>query len=190
MNKKQHGFTLIELLVVIAIIGILTTFVTSNLTQAQARARDAKRKSDLQIIAQGLEMYYAQYNSYPTPAISSESDGVNQLVFSTSNEKSLRDPNGNIYIKSVPKDPINNASNSYVYDYCTNNHPNPTQFNLYARLENINDPERFCGYTNWENTNCEFTNQSTTSCGVSSAGGSPRQLSTIKTQANYVVTDP
>ncbi|PIS08253.1 hypothetical protein COT76_02470, partial [Candidatus Berkelbacteria bacterium CG10_big_fil_rev_8_21_14_0_10_33_10] len=53
-----HGFTLIELLVVIAIIGILAGVVVVNVGSAQAKARDAKRISDMKAIQTALEMYY------------------------------------------------------------------------------------------------------------------------------------
>ena len=44
-NKK--GFTLIELLVVIAIIGLLSSIAVVSLNGARAKARDAKRVSDV-----------------------------------------------------------------------------------------------------------------------------------------------
>jgi prepilin-type N-terminal cleavage/methylation domain-containing protein len=62
-NKK--GFTLVELLVVIAIIGILTAIVTANFTQAKAKARDAKRISDLAQIQLTLEMIFDKCGTYP-----------------------------------------------------------------------------------------------------------------------------
>ena len=64
MNKK--GFTLIELLVVIAIIGLLSTLSVVALNGARARARDAKRISDIKQIQTALEMYYNENNAYPT----------------------------------------------------------------------------------------------------------------------------
>lgn len=62
-NKK--GFTLVELMVVIAIIAILTAIVTANFAQSKAKARDAKRISDLAQIQLTLEMAFDRCNVYP-----------------------------------------------------------------------------------------------------------------------------
>ncbi|MCX6731429.1 MAG: prepilin-type N-terminal cleavage/methylation domain-containing protein, partial [Candidatus Parcubacteria bacterium] len=62
-NKK--GFTLIELLVVISIIGLLSSIVLASLNSARAKARDAKRMSDLHQLQLALELYYNQYGQYP-----------------------------------------------------------------------------------------------------------------------------
>ena len=50
MNSSK-GFTLIELLVVIAIIGLLSSVVIASLNGARAKARDARRVSDLKQMA-------------------------------------------------------------------------------------------------------------------------------------------
>jgi len=63
--KNKQGFTLIELLVVIAIIGLLSTLSVLALNGARARARDAKRISDIKQVQTALEMYYNENNAYP-----------------------------------------------------------------------------------------------------------------------------
>ncbi len=65
MKKNTKGFTLIELLVVIAIIGLLSTLSILALNQARARARDAKRISDVKQIQTALELYYNDAGAYP-----------------------------------------------------------------------------------------------------------------------------
>ncbi len=65
MRKQQKGFTLIELLVVIAIIGILATIVMVSLNTARAKARDARRISDVRQLQLALQMYYDSTGSYP-----------------------------------------------------------------------------------------------------------------------------
>jgi prepilin-type N-terminal cleavage/methylation domain-containing protein len=64
---KQKGFTLIELLVVISIIGLLASVVLVSLSSARAKSRDAKRRSDAKQISTALELYYNDYNQYPSP---------------------------------------------------------------------------------------------------------------------------
>ena len=65
MKTEKKGFTLIELLVVIAIIGLLSTLSIIALNSARARARDAKRISDVRQIQLALEMFYNENNRYP-----------------------------------------------------------------------------------------------------------------------------
>ncbi len=65
MNTKQKGFTLIELLVVISIIGILSTLAVVSLNDARAKARDAKRISDVKQVQTALELFLADRNGYP-----------------------------------------------------------------------------------------------------------------------------
>ncbi len=63
LNNKS-GFTLIELLVVISIIGLLSSIVLTSVNSARAKARDARRKSDLHTIQLALELYYDKYGTY------------------------------------------------------------------------------------------------------------------------------
>ena len=57
-TKKSQGFTLIELLVVIAVIGLLASIVLVSLGPARAKARDAKRLSDIRQISLAMEMCF------------------------------------------------------------------------------------------------------------------------------------
>jgi type II secretion system protein G len=64
-KNKKRGFTLIELLVVISIIGMLSSIVLSSLNDARAKARDARRMSDIKQIQNALELYRVDHGSYP-----------------------------------------------------------------------------------------------------------------------------
>ena len=63
-NLGKKGFTLIELLVVIAIIGILAAVVLASLNDARAKARDARRKTDLRQIQLAQELYHSANGKY------------------------------------------------------------------------------------------------------------------------------
>lgn len=63
--KKTDGFTLVELLVVISIISLLSSVVVASVNSARAKARDARRVSDLRQIVTALEFYYDTYGTYP-----------------------------------------------------------------------------------------------------------------------------
>ena len=66
-SRKQKGFTLIELLVVISIIGILSSIVLVSMGGARAKARDARRQSDMRQIGSACELYYSDvaHDEYP-----------------------------------------------------------------------------------------------------------------------------
>jgi len=76
MKNRPKGFTLIELLVVIAIIGILSTLSVVALNSARARARDAKRISDIRQLQTALEMYYSAHTEYPATTSALISEGL------------------------------------------------------------------------------------------------------------------
>ena len=69
-SMRNRGFTLIELLVVIAIIGILSSTILVSLGSARAKARDARRQSDMHQISLGMELDYSDEERFSqfTPA--------------------------------------------------------------------------------------------------------------------------
>ena len=64
--KTRHGFTLIELMITMTIMVILVSVSIISLRGSQANARDAKRASDVETIARGLEQRYD--NGMPEPS--------------------------------------------------------------------------------------------------------------------------
>ncbi len=113
MHSKQKGFTLIELLVVIAIIGLLSTLAVVALTSARAKARDAKRISDIKQAQTALELYFAdQGQKYPTGADLPLGVGTNLILCGGTTASGFKSAatdcqasGATTFMGKVPKDP-------------------------------------------------------------------------------------
>jgi len=66
--KKKNGFTFIELLVTITIILIISTSAIVSFTSANKKARDNRRRTDLERIRTALELFRQEIGSYPGTA--------------------------------------------------------------------------------------------------------------------------
>lgn len=64
-HVQSNGFTLIELLVVIAIIGVLSSIVISSLVKARENSRIVATVSNLKLLRDSIEIYYAENGVYP-----------------------------------------------------------------------------------------------------------------------------
>ncbi len=110
--KSQKGFTLIELLVVILIIAVLSSVGLVSYRSANQRARDAKRKADVEQIRAALEMYKADAGSYP---ISLTFGG--SLTYTPPTGSSIT------YLNPIPHDPQcdnNPTGRCSFHDKCAN----------------------------------------------------------------------
>lgn len=135
-RKNVAGFTLVELLVVIAILGILTTMGVGSFLASQKKARDLKRKADLNSISKALENYFNDKGIYPSD---NGSGGISGCAPDDASlcapDGQFTDKNGTVYMTSLPSDP--DSGQVYYYDSgLTGN-----SFQIYARLENTNDPD-------------------------------------------------
>ena len=108
----KKAFTLVELLVVIAIIGILSTLSVVALNSARAKARDARRLSDIKQIRTALDMYYDSAGTYPTSLIPGSPLSYNGLDF----------------LAKVPDDPL--SSQHYIYAQTENGQNYTISFTL------------------------------------------------------------
>ena len=66
IKKSKKGFSLVELLVVVTIIAILSVTAFVALGGQTVRARDARRQQDLATIQSALELYFLEFNRYPS----------------------------------------------------------------------------------------------------------------------------
>lgn len=146
MNKKRRsgGFTLIELLVVIAIIAILIAFVVANFVGARSRAKDLKKKAELQELKSALRLYYNDYTIYPGPdaTTTNQINGCGSLTppsedcaTQCSGQFAVGGVSGcsMVYLKQLP------LASDYVWSY--NQQVSGDNFCLWTSLENVSDGE-------------------------------------------------
>jgi len=110
MKRTKTGFTFIEILVVITIIALLSTAAIVSYRSAQTKARDNKRKSDLEQVRAALEMYRSDEGIYPAGNWSTMTGTLTG------------------YMNDVPTDP-----REYSYYYTR---PTTTSYQLCAYFEN------------------------------------------------------
>jgi len=142
-NTKVDGFTLIELLVVIAIIAILVAFAAANFVGARQRAKDIKKKTELQQMKSALRLFYNDYTVYPGPSstVTNRIDGCGSDTPPASNCNAACSGQfaaggtgcTNMYMKLLP------PATDYVWSY--QQRSSGDDFCLWATLDNVSDTE-------------------------------------------------
>lgn len=128
--QKKEGFTLVELLIVIGVIGILTALALPNFFAVRERARDSKRKSDLNQMQKAIELYKSDQSplqQYPATA-----------VLATCGSTWSNATTAVVYMKKVPCDPSDDTT-PYTY---TRNAADTLQYTIVACLENQSDSDK------------------------------------------------
>lgn len=96
-----RGMNALELLVVIALIGVLVGFLIPTMSSARMHAKVAQTKMLMSQVSIALEMYHADFKTYPDTLESLDAIGIN--------------------IETLPKDPFN-PDDDY-FQYYTNKYP-------------------------------------------------------------------
>src|SRR6478735_1777345 len=108
MKEKDEGFTLIELLVVIIIIGILAAIAIPVFLNQRKKATEASVKSDLRTVANEMETYYTDNQTYPAVAAATGSAtvGTTAVTLSKNNsvETTVAPANGKYCLKGANTD--------------------------------------------------------------------------------------
>lgn len=154
------GFTMIELLIVIVILALLFSIGLRSFVSSQQKSRDAGRKSDLQNVSRALELYYNDKGAYPIYSGNTGVGGGQEWG------EPFVDPDNpsTLYMNVLPTD----SRGSYYYDSTDG-----TYFQLYARLENEQDPDLSTSDNEvmvYSGTNCT---SGTCNYGISSTNTTP-----------------
>lgn len=133
IKKSKKGFTLIELVVVASIIALLAGAGIFSYTQFNIQARDAKRKTDLELVRSALELYKSSNGAYPlfgTGPYNPGWAGFNSIQ-----------PDFKPYIGSYPTDskPASDCPSGYLY---VKNDAAKDVYTLFTHLESMAENQK------------------------------------------------
>ena len=90
--RSESGWTLIELLVVISLIMILSSIALASYRNSITSTKEAAMKSDLFLMRDAIDQYYADKGKYP--------ESLDALVSES-------------YLRTVPKDPFTDSTTTW-----------------------------------------------------------------------------
>src|SRR5271170_5409527 len=111
LKKSNKGFTIVELLIVIVVIGILALLVITTYSGIQAKARNAKRQSDIKSLQTQVEAFFSQNGYYPSRTDMNSSSWLATNMKSL-DQNALIDPSNPTQSKTLVAAPV---AKSYSY---------------------------------------------------------------------------
>ena len=90
--RSESGWTLIELLVVISLIMILSSIALASYRNSITHAKEAALRSDLMLMRDAIDQYYADKGKYP--------ESLDALVSES-------------YLRTIPKDPFTDSTTTW-----------------------------------------------------------------------------
>lgn len=126
--RIKKGFTLVELLVVMSILAIMVAIVSATLNPIALvnKARDSRRKNDLNKIKIAFEAYFANKGSYPTTDEVSGVSGWNKRENCNKEISQMKS-----YLRTLPCDPKGTPYEIIII--------NSKTFKIITNLENTKD---------------------------------------------------
>lgn len=121
-GRKARGLTLIEMVIVVTILAILILISMMSWKNQLDKARDARKKADLQRLSIAFEEYFSDWNCYPAADIL-QNCGGNQL---------------GAYLDKIPCDPVTKRPYCYVTDSA--NQTCFKNFRILTPLKSADDP--------------------------------------------------
>ncbi len=111
MRKSTSGFTIVELLIVIVVIGILAAITIVAFNGVQQSANDTRGLQDIASIRKALEQYKVLNGQYPAAT----NLDTNHASWQASVNTDTWLTSLNSVARSLPVDPINDATHLYTY---------------------------------------------------------------------------
>ena len=130
-SRSEGGWTLIELMIVISIVMILAAMALTQYRNSILYAKEAALNSDLFLMRDAIDQYYADKGKYPETL---------QTLVSES------------YLRAIPRDPFTNSADSWT---TTTADPQPGQLSTQMGIYDVKSGSDGTGtdgrrYSEWD----------------------------------------